>query len=309
MSNHIIETCLKKIYSKRFISHTSSATSALIALLYTLKEKNKNKNEVIIPSVVCPSLLFAVNFLSLKPIFVDMETKYFNMDVEHVKKLINKKTLTIICVHCYGIASEIIKISDIAKKKKIFLIEDVCLNFGGKLNEKFYGSFGDASIVSFGYDKIISEKGGALIIKKKIIYLKIKKFLKSNPILIKVDINKKRFIQKINSLDKNISNRNSNAKFLYENIKSKSFIKPKFRKSDVYWRYPILCKIDRKKLISDAIKKGIIITSHYPNLGKFQHNTDLKNAIKFDKTVINIFVKNENSKNYLKKICNFLNSK
>ncbi len=309
MSEHIIETCLKKIYSRRFVSHTSSATSALIALLYTLKEKNKNKNEVIIPSVVCPSLLFAVNFLSLKPIFADMETKYFNMDVAHVKKLINKKTLTILCVHCYGIASEIIKISDIAKKKKIFLIEDICLNFGGKLNKKFYGSFGDASIVSFGYDKIISEKGGALIIKNKRIYLKTKKFLKSNPILIKVDIDKKEFIQKINSLNKNISNRNSNAKFLYENIKSKSFIKPKFRKSDVYWRYPILCKIDRKKLISDAIKKGIIITSHYPNLGKFQHNTNLKNANKFDKTVINIFVKNENSKSYLKKVCNFLNSK
>jgi len=309
MSEHIIETCLKKIYSRRFVSHTSSATSALIALLYTLKEKNKNKNEVIIPSVVCPSLLFAVNFLSLKPIFADMETKYFNMDVAHVKKLINKKTLTILCVHCYGIASEIIKISDIAKKKKIFLIEDICLNFGGKLNKKFYGSFGDASIVSFGYDKIISEKGGALIIKNKRIYLKTKKFLKSNPILIKVDIDKKEFIQKINSLNKNIYNRNSNAKFLYENIKSKSFIKPKFRKSDVYWRYPILCKIDRKKLISDAIKEGIIITSHYPNLGKFQHNTDLKNANKFDKTVINIFVKNQNSKSYLKKVCNFLNSK
>lgn len=309
MSEHIIETCLKKIYSRRFVSHTSSATSALIALLYTLKEKNKNKNEVIIPSVVCPSLLFAVNFLSLKPIFADMETKYFNMDVAHVKKLINKKTLTILCVHCYGIASEIIKISDIAKKKKIFLIEDICLNFGGKLNKKFYGSFGDASIVSFGYDKIISEKGGALIIKNKRIYLKTKKFLKSNPILIKVDIDKKEFIQKINSLNKNISNRNSNAKFLYENIKSKSFIKPKFRKSDVYWRYPILCKIDRKKLISDAIKEGIIITSHYPNLGKFQHNTNLKNANKFDKTVINIFVKNQNSKSYLKKVCNFLNSK
>ena len=119
----------------------------------------------------------------------------------------------------------------------------------------------------------------------------------------------KKFIQKINSLDKNISNRSSNAKFLYENIKSKSFIKPKFRKSDVYWRYPILCKINRKKLISDAIKKGIIITSHYPNLSRFQHNTDLKNANKFDKSVINIFIKNKNSKSYLNKICNFLNTK
>ena len=90
--------------------------------------------------------IVAFSFVLVSFVFADMETKYFNMDVSHVKKLINKKTLTIVCVHCYGIASEIIKISDIAKKKKIFLIEDICLNFGGKLNEKFYGSFGDASI-------------------------------------------------------------------------------------------------------------------------------------------------------------------
>ena len=119
MSNHIIETSLKKFYSNRFISRTSSATAALISLLQVLKEKNKNKNEVIIPSVVCPSILFAVNFLSLKPVFVDMETKYFNMSLPHIKKLISKKTLSII-FHCYGIASEITQISKIANKKKFF---------------------------------------------------------------------------------------------------------------------------------------------------------------------------------------------
>ena len=309
MSNHIIETSLKKFYSNRFISRTSSATAALISLLQVLKEKNKNKNEVIIPSVVCPSILFAVNFLSLKPVFVDMETKYFNMSLPHIKKLISKKTLSIICVHCYGIASEITQISKIANKKKIFLIEDICLNFGGKLKNKFFGSFGDAAIVSFGYDKILSEKGGAVIVKNKSVYFKIKKYLISNPVFLNVNLDKNKFKKKIDSLNDNILNRSSNAKFLFDNIKSNSFIKPKYRISDVYWRYPILCKINRKKLISDAIKKGIIITSHYPNLGKFQHNTNLKNAEKFDKSVINIFVKAKNSKNYLKKVCNFLNSK
>ena len=105
----------------------------------------------------------------------------------------------------------------------IFLIEDICLNFGGKLNNKFYGSFGDAAIVSFGYDKIISEKGGAVIIKEKKFYLKVKKNLIPNPILYKTDLNKRSFIKKINVLNKNILNRSSNAKFLYDSIKSKSF--------------------------------------------------------------------------------------
>ena len=65
------------------------------------------------------------------------------------------------------------------------------MNFGGKLNKKFYGTFGDASIVSFGYDKILSEKGGAVIVKNKSVYFKIKKYLISNPFLKK--FRKKKF--------------------------------------------------------------------------------------------------------------------
>ena len=78
-----------------------------------------------------------------------------------------KKTLAIIGVHCFGLAADIYSLVKLCKKKKIFLIEDACLNFGGKLNKKYYGSFGDASIVSFGYDKILPESGGALMIKNK----------------------------------------------------------------------------------------------------------------------------------------------
>ena len=64
MSNHIIETSLKKFYSNRFISRTSSATAALISLLQVLKEKNKNKNEVIIPSMVVINFICSKFFIS-----------------------------------------------------------------------------------------------------------------------------------------------------------------------------------------------------------------------------------------------------
>jgi dTDP-4-amino-4,6-dideoxygalactose transaminase len=212
-------------------------------------------------------------------------------------------------VHCYGIAADIDKINKFTKKKKIFLIEDICLNFGGKIKDKYFGSFGDASIISFGADKILNIGGGALIIKKKSIYDKVKKFLIKNPFFSDINLDKKKIKEKINLLNKNINDRNLNAKYLHDNILSKSFIKPKHRKNDVYWRYPMITKINRNKLIRDAKKKGIIITSHYPSINRFQYNSNLKNADIFDKSVINIFVKKQKSKNYLKKVCNFLNRK
>lgn len=307
MHKHLIEKTLTNYFPNKHIALTSSGTSSLITILHTLKKIYKDKDEVILPSVVCPSLLTVVNSLSLKPVFVDMEMKYFNMDFNHIRKLINHKTISIICVHCYGIAANIEKINKFAKRKKIFLIEDICLNFGGKLRDKYFGSYGDASIISFGVDKILNIGGGALVIKKKSIYNKSKKFLLKNSFFSDINFNKKKIKEKINSLSKNIIDRNLNAKYLFENILSKSFIKPKYRKNDVYWRYPMISKINREKLIHDAKKKGIVITSHYPSINRFQYNSNLKNAEIFNKSVINIFVKKQKTKNYLKKVCNFLN--
>ena len=110
MLNSPIEKSLEKIYPDFFISQTSSGTSALVSILLALKKHKSNKNEVIIPSVVCPAVLHAVNFVGLKPVFVDMETTFFNMDLNSIKSKIGKRTLAIICVHCYGLAADIFKI-------------------------------------------------------------------------------------------------------------------------------------------------------------------------------------------------------
>ena len=81
-----MEKQLKNFFPKMNILQTFSGTAALITILDVLKEKNKNKNEVIIPSVACPAILFAVNFLNLKPVFVDMNLKNFNMNFADTKK-------------------------------------------------------------------------------------------------------------------------------------------------------------------------------------------------------------------------------
>ena len=196
MQNSIVEKCLSNYYDDCFITKTSSGTSALIAIILILKADTK-KNEVLIPSVVCPSILFAVNYVGLKPVLVDMETKFFNMCIKSLKKKITKKSLAIIGVHCFGLTANIDALIKLKKKKQIFFIEDACLNFGGKIKGKYYGSFGDASILSFGYDKILSEGGGALLVKNKKKFLKIKSLLYKNPILEKIKINEKNFKKKI----------------------------------------------------------------------------------------------------------------
>lgn len=307
MSKNYLEAKLEVFFPDKKIIQTSSGTSAIISILQVLKNNNKIKDEVILPSVCCPSLLFAINFSGLKPIFADMELNHFNMSYKDIKKKISKKTLTIIFVHCYGITGEIEKIKNLTSKKKIFLIEDACLVFGGKYKDKFLGSFGNASILSFGYDKILSHKGGSLIIKSSKIYKQCKGFLKKNPVFEKTKIDENIFNNKLKSLDTQIKQRSENALYIYKNLKNKMFIKPKLRKNDVYWRYPVIYKGNRENLIKKATLKKIILTKHYPSLNKFQNDSDLPIARLFENNVINLFVKKQKNSNYLKNAIKFLN--
>ena len=309
MQSTFIEKSLSKYYENYHIQRTSSGTSALIAILKTLKA-GSSKKEVIIPSVVCPSVMFAVNFLNLKTIFVDMEKKYFNMCIKNLKKKITKNTLAIIGVHCFGLAADIQSLISISKRKKIFLIEDACLNFGGKYQNKYFGSFGDASILSFGYDKILSESGGAVMVKSKKKFLSKKNFLKSNPEFLNFNFNKNNFKKKFDQLEETVEKRKENAKKYFNNLNSKDLIKPQLREEDVYWRYPVIFKKDREKLIKRADRRGLIITKHYPAVSNFQTKSDLKIANLMNKSIINFFVKPETSSKYIKKICSlFINEK
>ena len=306
MKNSVIENSLSNYYQDHFILRTSSGTSALIAILKILSEESK-KNEVIIPSNVCPALLFSINFLGLNPVFVDMETRYFNMCMKDLKRKITKNTLAVIGVHCFGLAADIKTLLKITKEKKIFFIEDACLNFGGKIYGEYYGSFGDASIISFGYDKILSENGGALIVKSKNLFTKIKKFMKLNPIFFNFEFNQKKFQQKFNKLESSIEKRKNNAKKYNAYLSSKNIIKPEFRENDVYWRYPILYKSNREKLIKLGDSKGLIITKHYPAINKFQTKSKLSNANLFEKSILNFFVKPGTKEEYISGVCNLIN--
>ena len=103
-----------------------------------------------------------------KPVFVDVNLDQ-NINASLVEKKITKKTKAILAVHFKGIVSDIINLKKIAKKNKLYLIEDVAQAFGAKLNKKTAGSFGDISCYSFNPMKVMKSFGelGAISTNKK----------------------------------------------------------------------------------------------------------------------------------------------
>lgn len=81
-------------------------------------------DEIITPSFTYIATVEAAAVLHLQPVFVEVDKRTFCMDPEAVEKAITPKTKAIVPVHLYGHAADMEKIMAIAKKYKLFVIED-----------------------------------------------------------------------------------------------------------------------------------------------------------------------------------------
>lgn len=90
--------------------------------------------------------------------FVDVDDNYL-IDTKKIEKKITNKTKAIIPVHLYGQSCDMEKISLIARKHKLKIIEDCAQAQGAKYKNRFVGSFGDTGCFSFYPTKILGAYG------------------------------------------------------------------------------------------------------------------------------------------------------
>ena len=134
----------------------SSGTNSIYLALKALNLKPNS--EVICPVISWVASANAIVAAGYKPIFIDVGLDQ-NINVNLVEKKITKKTKAILAVHFKGIICDIKKLKQIAKKNKIYLIEDVAQAFGAKINNQMAGSFGDISCYSFNPMKVLKSFG------------------------------------------------------------------------------------------------------------------------------------------------------
>ena len=165
-----------------FVNSGSSANFISISLLKILN-KNKKKNEIIVPPLTWISDISSVVMNGFKPIFVDIKFKNLSMDNDQIIKKISKKTLAVFITHAQGFNGLSQKLLKILKRKKIHLIEDVCESHGAKLGSKKLGTFGLISNFSFYYaHHLTTIEGGMVCTNNKNVY-ELSKILRSHGML------------------------------------------------------------------------------------------------------------------------------
>jgi dTDP-4-amino-4,6-dideoxygalactose transaminase len=105
-------------------------------------------DNVLVPTNAYPTV-FALSAIGVVPRLVDCDPKTYTIDPTKVEKAITKKTKAIIVVHLYGQAADMKPILAIAKKHKLFIIEDCAQAHGALYKKKYVGTFGDIACFSF----------------------------------------------------------------------------------------------------------------------------------------------------------------
>jgi len=120
----------------------------------------------------------ALHWNNIKPVFVDIEPNYCNLNPEKIEAAITPKTTAIVPVHVYGNPANVERIQEIADIYGLKVIYDAAHAFGVEKDDNSILNFGDLSVLSFHATKTFNTiEGGAIIChdektKKRIDYLK-----------------------------------------------------------------------------------------------------------------------------------------
>jgi perosamine synthetase len=138
-------------------------------------------DEVIIPSFTIISCINQILRVGAVPIFVDSDPLTWNMATEEIEDLITSRTKLIFVPHIYGLPADMDKISEIAEKHGIPIIEDAAEAHGLTYKGKICGSFGIASTFSFYANKnITTGEGGMILTDDHDLALKIRNYRNLN---------------------------------------------------------------------------------------------------------------------------------
>lgn len=157
-----------------YISLFANGTLALVTALQVLRITG----EVITTPYSFVATSHSLLWNNIKPVFVDIESEFCNLDPEKIEAAITPKTTAILPVHVYGNPCKVERIQEIADIYGLKVIYDAAHTFGVKYKGQCVSNYGDLSILSFHATKVFNTmEGGAIVChdaatKKRIDYLK-----------------------------------------------------------------------------------------------------------------------------------------
>ena len=141
----------------------SSGSDALLACL--MADDIGPGDEVITTPYTFFATAGAVSRLGATPVFVDIDPKTYNIDVDQIEAKVTSKTRVMIPVHLYGQMADMDAVMRIAERHKLIVIEDAAQAIGAEDKGRRAGSIGHYGCFSFFPSKNLGGAGdGGMIV-------------------------------------------------------------------------------------------------------------------------------------------------
>ncbi|MBI5145303.1 MAG: DegT/DnrJ/EryC1/StrS family aminotransferase [Candidatus Omnitrophica bacterium] len=160
------------------LSSGTDADALALAVLYDFGAKRQD--EIIIPALSFVATGNAVLQAGFRPVFVDVERQTLNIDASRIEEVITQKTRAIMPVHLMGKPADMDTINRIAKKYKLFVIEDAAEAYGAIYKGKAVGRLADMAAFSLYVAHMITTGEGGIVVTDRSDFAEILRSLRAH---------------------------------------------------------------------------------------------------------------------------------
>ncbi len=152
------EAKIAKMFGKKYGVMVNSGSSANL-LAFELLNLPRG-SEVITPALTFGTVVAPIVQKGLVPVLIDVDPTTYLVNIDQVKAAITKKTKALMIPSLMGNIPNMKALAAVAKKHKLYFIEDSCDTLGGKFEGNPTGMYSHISTTSFYGSHIINGAGG-----------------------------------------------------------------------------------------------------------------------------------------------------
>ena len=142
-----LEAEVARLIGCTFAIGCASGSDAL--LLSLMSAGVESGDEVITTPFTFVATAGSVARLKVKPVFVDIDPKTYNLECQQLEAAFTRNTKAIIPVHLFGLPAEMRSVMEMARAHRIAVIEDAAQAIGSRYHDKYVGNIGTCGCFSF----------------------------------------------------------------------------------------------------------------------------------------------------------------
>lgn len=179
-------------YERRFaeccgVKHGISFGAGRMALYAILEALDVGTgDEVIVPAFTCVVVPNAILYRGARPVYVDIESRFFNIDVSKVEAAITPRTKALYAQHTFGVPCDVEALRDIGRCHHLPVIEDAAHALGAVYRSRPVGSLTEVAFFSTDHSKVINTHlGGMVVTNDDALAVRLRKMQDNAPFLNK----------------------------------------------------------------------------------------------------------------------------